>query len=47
MGLGAPMNVYIYIKLFLYFTNILKPLIKTTENNGGPCMSKNNAKKVP
>ncbi len=52
VGLGAPMKVYIYIKLFLFFFFFYKciqttKLRQTTENNGGPCTSKSDTKRIP
>ncbi len=50
VGLGAPMKVEMYIQLFLFFfykciqANKLR---QTTENNGGPFMSKSDAKGLP
>ncbi len=43
MGLGAPVKVQIYIKIISIFYKYLKTikLRQTTENNRGPCMSKN------
>ncbi len=48
VGLGDLMKVYIYIKLFFifFFYKCMQSikLRQTTENNGGPCKSKNDVK---
>ncbi len=48
VGLVAPMKEKDYIKLFLFFYKCMQTikLRQTTENNGGPFMSKSDAKRV-